>query len=182
MIKTLILTALVVSVCVGTNHVLHRNTDSIFDAIEAEDLVGLRSLLDRGTRPDLRDEGGRTLLLLAVRRNSPETVALLLDRGSDPNAADSMGYTPLHYGAMVADVSVLRLLAEHGADLNRHTQMGLTPLHLAAERLGGDSIFNWLLRHGADPHICDRSDCTPFDLLKERQDAEARLQTSCRPR
>jgi hypothetical protein len=51
---------------------------------------------------NMHDEGGRTLLELAVIHNFPEIVALLLRNGADPNGRDQCGNTPLMLAIMEA--------------------------------------------------------------------------------
>jgi hypothetical protein len=64
-------------------------------AVGQGDVAQAASLLDQGAVIDVRDEAGRTPLMLAVTQGRLEIVRLLLARGADPNAADNAGRTPL---------------------------------------------------------------------------------------
>lgn len=76
----------------------------------------LVELLDAGLSPDLTNEKGDTLLMLAAYQNHPPTVRALLERGADTARVNDRGQTAL--GAAVfrrSEESVLALL-DHGAD------------------------------------------------------------------
>ncbi len=76
----------------------------------------LASLIDAGLPPNLTNDKGETLLILAAYHDHPNTVRLLLERGADTTRVNDRGQTAL--GAAVfrrSSVSV-RALLEHGAD------------------------------------------------------------------
>eukprot|EP00192_Tetraselmis_astigmatica_P009507 CAMPEP_0117688726 /NCGR_PEP_ID=MMETSP0804-20121206/24017_1 /TAXON_ID=1074897 /ORGANISM="Tetraselmis astigmatica, Strain CCMP880" /LENGTH=935 /DNA_ID=CAMNT_0005501265 /DNA_START=422 /DNA_END=3230 /DNA_ORIENTATION=+ len=59
-----------------------------------------RLLLADRSAVRLRDEGGRTALHWAARKNRSEVASLLLSSGADPNARDAEEMTPLHLAAV----------------------------------------------------------------------------------
>lgn len=82
----------------------------------AEDLA---SFIDAGLPPNLTNEKGDTLLMLAAYQDHPATVAMLADRGADTDRVNDRGQTAL--GAAVfrrSAASVTALLAA-GADPHR---------------------------------------------------------------
>jgi len=72
-------------------------------------------LLDQGVAVDVRDEDGRTPLMLAVVQGRLEVVRLLLARGADPNAADNAGRTPLQQATDKNLRDIAALLERAGA-------------------------------------------------------------------
>jgi hypothetical protein len=81
-------------------------------AIEIENPVMLRWLLEHGCDPNATDDFGDTALIAAAARGVAECVRLLLDAGADPNL-DSKTDSPIH---SAANLVTARILAEAGAD------------------------------------------------------------------
>jgi hypothetical protein len=64
-------------------------------AAERGDLAQVRSLLDKGVSPDVKDDDGRTPLTEAAYGGHVDVVKLLIDRGADVYAKKADGATPL---------------------------------------------------------------------------------------
>ena len=126
----------------------HEPEHVLFQAIRRADIAILRSLLRRGTPPDVRDGEGTTPLMYASLHGSAEMVELLLKHGADPRAANKRGVTSLLWGAR--DAKKVRLLISHEADPNARTELGNTPLMVAAGSPSGSAAVEQLLTHGAD--------------------------------
>ncbi len=62
-------------------------------AAEEGDFVKVQECLAGGVPPDIRDERGRTALMLS-KKLAFEIVDVLLEAGADPNARDQNGDTP----------------------------------------------------------------------------------------
>ncbi len=71
----------------------------------------IRRLLQRGAKPDVRDESGRAPLLWAAARDQLETVALLLEHGADAQLRDRDGN--LAY-SLTRRADIKELLARRG--------------------------------------------------------------------
>jgi ankyrin repeat protein len=74
-------------------------------------MVKVQECLTRGVPPDIRDEQGRTALMLS-KKLALEIVDVLLEAGADPNARDQNGDTPLHYNSRVKDYYKYRRLVD----------------------------------------------------------------------
>ena len=88
----------------------------VFDMARLGATEELAALVDAGLSPDLTNNKGDTLLMLAAYAPHPETVRMLLDRGADTARVNDRGQTAL--GAAVfrrSSASVTALLGS-GAD------------------------------------------------------------------
>jgi uncharacterized protein len=154
------------------------STDELFEAIDAEDLARVRSLVD--SNPALataRDPQGVSALMRArYRRDKAIANAILphvpeldvfeaasfgdLDRltqllTDDPSLATAMsadGFTALHFAAFFGRHEAVSLLLDRGADVDARATgwMTGTALHSAASG-GHTEAIRLLLEAGADP-------------------------------
>ncbi|MGI5336712.1 ankyrin repeat domain-containing protein [Streptomyces sp. CA-181903] len=88
----------------------------VFDLARHGDTDTLAAYVDAGVPPNLTNDRGDTLVMLAAYHGHPRTVAALLDRGADPNRANDRGQTPLAGAVFKSEDEVVRLLVAHGAD------------------------------------------------------------------
>jgi ankyrin repeat protein len=102
-------------------------------AINFDDNKMLSALLDAGLSVESPDDGGFTLLDMAVISNRIEAVRLLVTHGANVNAVDQNGMTPLLYAASIdfGDSRMIDLLLKSGANKQARTKEGLTALELA---------------------------------------------------
>lgn len=91
-------------------------TGRLFALARSGRTAELRTFVDAGLSPDLTDDEGDTLLILAASHDQPATVRMLLERGADTARGNDRGQTAL--GAAVARRSAgsVRALLAHGAD------------------------------------------------------------------
>ncbi|KAI0236846.1 hypothetical protein LSAT2_012615, partial [Lamellibrachia satsuma] len=80
---------------------------------------------------DQFDATGKTALLYAAERNSPNTIQLLLDGGATVDLTDAWGRTALHFAVRRASLKTVELLASAGANVCAEDMKGLTPLNYA---------------------------------------------------
>ncbi len=106
-------------------------------------------LLDRGIRnTEVRDDAGRTPLLVAASSNCSDVIRLLLsDRGNaDANAVDREGRSALVVAVMAGNVAVVEAISESGkADVNLQDDCNRTAFHEAGG-LHDDVVGERLLR------------------------------------
>lgn len=72
--------------------------------------------LDAGLSPDLTNDRGDTLLVLAAHHDHPETVRALLEHGADTGRANDRGQTPLAAAVFRRSAVTVGLLLAAGAD------------------------------------------------------------------
>ena len=156
------------------NLLTKRGTTALHLAAGRTDTTSLRLILATKVMPDTLDdpnEDGRTPLLLAADRGTPESVALLLDEGADPNIADQYGYTPLIEASMRGEDSAIvvkALLAAKAAPNTQGGSMKNTALHIAAELHNLEQV-RLLLAAKADPNILNAEGRTVLDIARDQE-------------
>jgi uncharacterized protein len=111
-----------------------RQRFAMMDAAERGDLSAINRLLTVGTKVDVRDEGLRTPLYLAVVHNRIEAVKLLLSEGASVNAQARDLDTPWLLAGALGRADILRLMIPRGPDLAIHNRFGGTALIPACEK------------------------------------------------
>jgi uncharacterized protein len=103
----------------------------VFDLAREGNTETLAAYVDAGV-PDLADDRGGTLVMLAAWHGHARTVSALLARGADPDRADDRGRTPLAGAVSRGEEAVVRVLLDGGADPN-----GGTPSAVETARSSG---------------------------------------------
>lgn len=98
-------------------------------AAQAENVEGVRLLLESGAAADTPDADADTALIVGAA--NPEIVELLIGKGAAVNAANTLGQTALLRAAGALSEESVRILLRHGAKPNMRTARGLTPLQRA---------------------------------------------------
>ena len=168
--------------------------------IEADDLDGVRRLLDEGYDVESKDDAWGTAAEVAALLNKPEALGLLLERGAAaaPAFGDALAQGRLEIlkmllprGVMDADlqfalftehvyedVELVRMLIAAGADVNRvmpGKAWKTTPLHWAADS-GNAAAVKCLLEHRAKAGVPDGLQRIPLHYGVQQRDPEvARL-------
>lgn len=86
-----------------------------------------------GRRQPVKDGGGLTPLVYAVRANSLDTVKVLLDAGADINQTTAYGWSPLLVATQNRYYKLGAYLIERGADVNLANKGGWVPLYTATD-------------------------------------------------
>lgn len=76
----------------------------------------LGAYIDAGIPPNLTNDSGDTLVMLAAYHGHAETVGALLARGADPNQLNDRGQSPIAGAVFKAEPEVVRVLLTGGAD------------------------------------------------------------------
>jgi ankyrin repeat protein len=88
----------------------------LFDLAREGDAERLGAYLDAGLSPDLTNDKGDTLLILAAYRGHPQTVRVLLEHGADVARANDRGQTALAAAVFKQSEPTVRVLLAAGAD------------------------------------------------------------------
>ncbi|MCU4747515.1 ankyrin repeat domain-containing protein [Streptomyces sp. G-5] len=88
----------------------------IFDLARDGDTDTVAAYVDAGVPPNLSNDKGDTLLMLAAYHGHARTVEALLQRGADPGQANDRGQTPLAGAVFKGETEVVRTLVAAGAD------------------------------------------------------------------
>ena len=83
--------------------------------IKRGDETALRAALDSGLDPNLKNENGWSLLMLAAVEGSQALAELLLQRGALVESRNSHDETALSLAAQRGQIPLLKLLLHHGA-------------------------------------------------------------------
>uniref|UniRef100_H3D1Q0 Ankyrin repeat domain 39 n=1 Tax=Tetraodon nigroviridis TaxID=99883 RepID=H3D1Q0_TETNG len=126
----------------------------IWSAALHGDLQRVRSLVQKGTQPNLKDTAGYTAQHYASGGGHVAVCAFLLEVGACASPQTPGGAT-LHRAAYCGHVDVVGLLLEHGANPSLRDGDGATPLHKAAAR-GHREVCGLLLQ--SCPTLCSVTD------------------------
>ena len=120
----------------------------VFDLARAGDAAMLAQLLDKGLPPNLRNQKGDSLLMLASYHGHLEAVRVLLTHKADPDLRNENGQTPIAGAAFKGNLPMIELLLAHGADVEGASPDGRTALMIAA-MFNRTEIVEYLVAHGA---------------------------------
>ena len=140
------------------------NKNSLFEAIEKNELEKVRSIITYGLDLSSTNEDGYTPLLWASSKSSnPNIISLLLDNGADVNEKDSDGWTPLmRASAFNENPEIVQILLDNGADVNEKGDNGETALFKSIIFNRNIKIIQLLIDSGADVNIVDELGYTPL--------------------
>ncbi|KAF4512052.1 hypothetical protein G6O67_001237 [Ophiocordyceps sinensis] len=88
----------------------------MYDAARAGDLPVFQQALPAGLPPNMTNEKGDTLLMLAAYHGHADLVKLLIEHGADPNRLNDRGQSPLAGAIFKNEEAVIEALLEGGAD------------------------------------------------------------------
>lgn len=125
----------------------------------------VKERLAEGRDVNLRDSGGRTLLMQAVIEKDDILVKILIRNNADVNIRDHRGWTALHFAAEFDNRFASQILLDSGADVHARDAFGVNVIARAvfAVREGLDLIRE-LLDHGAVPSIKNNIGISALDL------------------
>jgi ankyrin repeat protein len=88
----------------------------LFGLARAGETDQLSAYIDAGVDPNLANQKGDTLLMLAAYHGHAATVRALLEHGANPDRANDRGQTPLAGAVFKGEDAVVSALAAGGAD------------------------------------------------------------------
>ena len=128
------------------------SAQGLIDAVRANDVGAVRTLLDARADVNAVQPDGTTALHWAVERDAIEIVQLLIRAGANVKATNRYGATPLWLASLNGNAATIGVLLEAGADPSAASDEGETALMVAA-RTGKIDAVNLLLARGADPNV-----------------------------
>lgn len=96
-------------------HAQDATTSKLLDAAKKGELAVVRSLLEQGASPNVKDAQGRTPLHWAAANAHRQTAGALLDRGAEINAPDTASLTPLDLAESGGHSGMAEFLRSRGA-------------------------------------------------------------------
>jgi ankyrin repeat protein len=126
----------------------------VFELARRGDAAMLAAVIDKGVPPNLRNDKGDSLVMLAAYHGHDDAVRTLLERGADPNMRNNNGQTPLAGAAFKGFKSIIETLLDHGADVEGASPDGRTALMVAA-MFNRTDIVELLIARGANPQARD---------------------------
>jgi uncharacterized protein len=88
----------------------------LFDLARDGEAKQLGEYLAAGLTPNLTNDKGDTLLILAAYRGHPDTVRVLVEHGADVTRANDRGQTALAAAVFKQSEACVRILLDAGAD------------------------------------------------------------------
>ena len=95
---------------------LQEMAGQLFQAARGGDAALLSEAMTGGAPPDLLNQNGDSLVMLAAYHGHVEAVGVLLGAGADPDLMNDRGQTPLAGAVFKGYFEVAKLLVEAGAD------------------------------------------------------------------
>lgn len=122
------------------------STDTMIKAVKFDDVKEVKKQLANGMDPNMADNQGMPLLVIAAREKSDKVVAALIDNPkTDVEILDKAGENAMMMAALNGDINIVKQLIAKDAEVNKK---GWAPLHYAAAN-GHDDIVKLLLDHDA---------------------------------
>jgi ankyrin repeat protein len=120
--------------------------DSLIKAVKFDDASAVKKQLAQGMDPNLVDNTGAPLIVIAAREKSDKVAQVLADNPkTDLEKLDPAGENAMMLAALNGDATFVNILIAKDAEVNKK---GWTPLHYAATN-GHDDIVKILLDHSA---------------------------------
>ena len=120
--------------------------DDFVVAVVNDRVQELKRMLAAGADPDMLDNNGDPVLVIAVRAGNAASVDVLLATRLNVNARTKFGDTAMMVAALSGRLDLVKKLRARGAEINA---TGWTPLIYAATG-GRDDVVRYLLAEGAD--------------------------------
>ncbi|HVE08244.1 MAG TPA: ankyrin repeat domain-containing protein [Paraburkholderia sp.] len=120
--------------------------DTMIKAVKFDDVKEVKKQLGNGMDPNMTDNQGIPLIVIAAREKSDQVAALLAnDPKTNLEIEDKAGENAMMMAALNGDVDLVKLLISKDAEVNKK---GWAPLHYAATN-GHDDVVQLLLDHSA---------------------------------
>ena len=143
--------------------------ESIFDAVEKNDLLKVKELINSGTNINSVDNYGYSVLHIASSKELNDMAFFLIDNDVDINMQDKKGQTILHYAAEYNQLKLAKAALDRGAKLSIADIHGNEPLWTAVfnDKGRGDriEIIKLFLEHGANVNHKNNVNKSPKEIV-----------------
>jgi hypothetical protein len=126
-----------------------RSYKSLLSSVIREDAEETRRLLASGADPNMRDDNGRTPLIVAAHRGLRDIARILVAGGANANAKDKQQYDIVTIAAVNDDVAFLKVALALGCDPRAITSPYNGTALIAAAHLGHHRSVAELIMAGA---------------------------------
>lgn len=142
--------------------------EALLDYTKKGKLDMVETLLKLGASLEVRNEGGRTPLLIAIILKHEAIAALLIEKGADVNALDHTGDSALIFavGRNLHRIAK-KILEKNTSSLDHPGRYNYTPLHWAAQE-GHANMIQFLLSYNADKGRVNQFGSTPQQRAPRR--------------
>jgi ankyrin repeat protein len=123
----------------------------LHQAIQRDDEVEVRRLIESGANVNLPSAYGFTPLMQAIQRGQEQVCKCLLSHDADINFENENGETALLLAAQFRQESIFKLLIDHKANVHHKNAKGNTPF-IEAARAGWEATCIYLIKLGVNPH------------------------------
>ena len=134
--------------------------DDFVKATKFDDVSTVKSLIKQGISPNLVDENGNPILVLAIKDRSYQVIDVLLSsKGMDVDLSNKQGETPLMLASINGELPIVKtLIVKNKAQIDH---IGWTPLHYACAK-GHLDVASFLLANGANVNAPSLGGTTPL--------------------
>ena len=155
---------------ISSNIVSANGDKRFYNAIDNNSFSLIESLIDdQAVDINIQDQSGKTPLMYASQKSTPDIVSFLIKKGADVNLKTFNNVTALHYAARGSNSEVVKVLIENNADINAQDFSGFTPLMRAATNKNYDN-FKVLVSAGADLYVKNQNSNDALDLVINNSD------------
>jgi len=126
------------------------NPDEFINAVRAQDIETVETLIQAGVDPNIRAVSSSPALVYAANDGDVRIVEMLIKAGADPDTKGPNNGNLLHWAAQRGNTDLTKALLEREAFINAKNRSGYTPLYYAA-LYGKLETAKLLLAAGADP-------------------------------
>lgn len=123
----------------------------------------VKSLLEKGVNPNIKNSYGYTALHLACYDNTEDAVVFLVNLNADVNAQTNSGASCLHIAAKNGNTKILDILLENGGDIELSDKGNETPLFVAV-RHGQLAAVDRFLKSNANVNQMGKHGWTPLHV------------------
>ena len=125
------------------------NYTGLLAAAARGDVAGIRALVAKGEKPDVKDGHGRTPLHVAAYGRHHDAMRALVVAGANPNALENDRYDIVTIAAVANDVPTLTVALALGASAKNVTSRYDGTALIAAAHLGHADVVRTLIQAGA---------------------------------